>query len=212
MQGLDILLTKAIVQSIQDKLDDEKIQNINKKLEADHGLKFEEIFNKYDDMRSSLHQFEADLKNIEDNVLRDFLIIENTVKNDTWVLVRDKHLAEMILKTFADEDKKMILDFTRDQSETIPRILSLCNLPNTSGYRKMNQLIDDGFVVPVGLAESFEGKRAILYKSLIQKIQITINKDNVLTAILVPKETLRSSQVIDAVLLINQNHTKHQFN
>jgi len=212
LQGLDILLTKAIVQSIQDKLDDEKIQNINKKLEADHGLKFEEIFNKYDDIRSSLHQFEAELKNIEDNVLRNFLIIEKTVKNDTWVLVRDKHLAEMILKTFADEDKKMILDFTRDQSETIPRILSLCNLPNTSGYRKMNQLIDDGFVVPVGLAESFEGKRAILYKSLIQKIQITINKDNVLTAILVPKETLRSSQVIDAVLLINQNHTKHQFN
>ncbi len=212
MQGLDILLTKAIVQSIQDKLDDEKIQNINKKLEADHGLKFEEIFNKYDDMRSSLHQFEAELKNIEDNVLRNFLIIENTVKNDTWVLVRDRHLAEMILKTYADADKKAILDLTRDRAETIPKILSLCNLPNTSGYRKMNQLSDDGFVAPVGLAESFEGKRAILYKSLIQKIQITINKDNVLTAILVPKETLRSSQVIDAVLLINQNHTKHQFN
>lgn len=212
MQGLDILLTKAIVQSIQDRLDVEKIQNMNKKLETDHGLKFEEIFNKYDDMRSSLHQFETDLKNIEDNILRNFLTIEKTIKNDTWILVRDKHLAEMILKTFADGDKKMILDLTRDQSETVPRVLSLCNLPNTSGYRKMNQLIDEGFVVPVGLAESFEGKRAILYKSLIQKIQITINRDNILTAILVPKETLRSSQVINTVLLINQNHIEHQFN
>ncbi len=212
MQGLDILLTKAIVQSIQDKLDDEKIQNINKKLEADHGLKFEEIFNKYDDMRSSPYQFETDLKNIEDNVLRNFLTIEKTVKNDMWVLVRDNYLAETILKTFADLDKKMILDFMRDQPETIPRVLSLCNLPNTSGYRKMNQLINEGFIVPVGLASSFEGKRAILYKSLIHKIQITINKDSVLTAILVPKETLRSSQVINTVLLINQNHTKHQFN
>lgn len=212
MQGLDILLTKAIIQSIQDRLDVEKIQNMNKKLETDHGLKFEEIFNKYDDMRSSLHQFETDLKNIEDNILRNFLTIEKTIKNDTWILVRDKHLAEMILKTFADGDKKMILDLTRDQSETVPRVLSLCNLPNTSGYRKMNQLIDEGFVVPVGLAESFEGKRAILYKSLIQKIQITINRDNILTAILVPKETLRSSQVINTVLLINQNHIEHQFN
>lgn len=212
MQGLDILFTKAIIQSIQDKLDVEKIQNINKKLEVDHGLRFEELFNKYDDMRSSLHQFETDLKNIEDMVLRNFLTIEKTTINDIWVLVRDKHLAELILKTYADGDKKLILDFTRDKSETVPRILSLCNLPNTSGYRKMNQLIDEGFVVPVGLAESFEGKRAILYKSLIQKIQITINKDNVLTAILVPKETLRSSQVINTILFINQNHTKHQFN
>lgn len=212
MQGLDILLTKAIIQSIQGKLDHDRIQNINKKLEVDHGLKFEDIFNKYDDMKSSLNQFEIELRDIEDNVLRNFLTIEKTVKNDTWVLVRDNHLAEMILKTFADGDKKMILDFTRDQPETVPRILSLCNLPNTSGYRKMNQLINEGFIVPVGLAESFEGKRAILYKSLIQKIQITINKDSVLTAILVPKETLRSSQVINTVLLINQNHTKHQFN
>lgn len=212
MQGLDILLTKAIVQSIQDKLDVEKIQNMNKKLETDHGLKFEEIFNKYDDMRRSLHQFETDLKNIEDSVLRNFLTIEKTIKNDILILVRDKHLAEIILKTFADGDKKTILDFTRDQSETVPRILSLCNLPNTSGYRKMNQLIDDGFVVPVGLAESFEGKRAILYKSLIQKIQITINRGSILTAIVVPKEALRSSQVINTILFINQNHIKHQFN
>lgn len=212
MQGLDILLTKAIVQSIQDKLNVEKIQNMNKKLETDHGLKFEEIFNKYDDMRRSLHQFETDLKNIEDSVLRNFLTIEKTIKNDILILVRDKHLAEIILKTFADGDKKTILDFTRDQSETVPRILSLCNLPNTSGYRKMNQLIDDGFVVPVGLAESFEGKRAILYKSLIQKIQITINRGSILTAIVVPKEALRSSQVINTILFINQNHIKHQFN
>lgn len=206
------MLTKAIVQSIQDKLDVEKIQNMNKKLETDHGFKFEEIFNKYDDMRRSLHQFETDLKNIEDNVLRNFLTIEKTIKNDILILVRDKHLAEIILKTFADGDKKTILDFTRDQSETVPRILSLCNLPNTSGYRKMNQLIDDGFVVPVGLAESFEGKRAILYKSLIQKIQITINRGSILTAIVVPKEALRSSQVINTILFINQNHIKHQFN
>lgn len=203
------MLTKAIIQSIQEKLDAERIQNINKKLEVDHGLRFEELFNKYDDVRSSLHQFETELKNIEDMVLRDFLTVEKTTTSDTLVLIKDKHLAEMILKTYADGDKKMILDFIRDKSETVPRILSLCNLPNISGYRKMNHLIDDGFVVPVGLAESFEGKRAILYKSLIQKIQITINKDNVLTAILVPKETLRSSQIINTVMLINQNHTKH---
>lgn len=206
MQGLDILFTKAIVRSIKDKLDDERIQNMNKKLEEDHGLRFEELFIRYDDIRSSLDKFETDLKDIEDKVLRDFLTIENTTANDTLVVVRNKYLTEMILKTFADDDKKRILDVTRDGSETVPRILSLCNLPNTSGYRKMNQLIEEGFVVPVGLAESFEGKRAIQYKSLIQRVQITVNNDSVLTAISVPKEASNSSQIINTVLLINQNH------
>ena len=151
------------------------------------------------------------MKDIEDKVLRNFLTIEKTA-NDTWIIIRDKHLAERILKTFADVDKKTILDCIRDRSETVPRILSLCNLPNTSGYRKINQLIDDGFVSPVGLAESFEGKRAILYKSVIQKIQITINKDRVVTSILAPKETLRSSQIINTVLLVNQNYVKNLAN
>lgn len=206
-----MLLSKAIFQSVRDEFDAERIQSINKMLKKEHGITFEKLFNSYDKMRNTLYQFEEDLKDIEDKVLRNFLTIEKTT-NDTWITIRDKHLAERILKTFADVDKKTILDCIRDRSETVPRILSLCNLPNTSGYRKINQLIEGGFVSPVGLAESFEGKRAILYKSVIQKIQITINKDRVVTSILAPKETLRSSQIINTVLLINQNYVKNLAN
>ena len=208
MEGLDTLLLKAILQSVQDEIDSEKIQNINTRLKQEYGLTFQELFNRLDTMRGALQQFEPDLKDIEDKILRNFLTIDKTTLNETWIAIRDKHLAEMILKTYADADKKMILDFTRDQSETIPKILSLCNLPNTSGYRKMNQLIEEGFVIPSGLAESFEGKRAILYKSVIQKIQITINKDKIVTLISVSKETLRSSHIINMVLFLNQDNAK----
>lgn len=208
MEGLDTLLLKAIFQSVQDELDSERIKNINIRLKQEYGLTFQEAFNKLDKMHGMLQKFEDDLKEIEDKILRNFLTIEKSTTTDTWIIVRDKHLAEMILKTYADADKKAILDLTRDSAETIPKILSLCNLPNTSGYRKMNQLIEEGFVIPTGLAESFEGKRAILYKSVIQKIQININKDRVITSISVPKEVLRSSQVINMVLLINQDNVK----
>ena len=208
MEGLDTLLLKAIFQSIQEELDSEKIRNLNLRLQQEYGLTFQDVFNKFDRMQGVLQKFESDLKDIEDNILRNFLTIEKSTTTETWITIRDKHLAETILKTCADADKKMILDFTRDHSETIPKILNLCNLPNTSGYRKMNQLIEDGFVVPTGLAESFEGKRAILYKSVIQKIQININKDRIVTSISVPKEVLRSSQVINMILLINQDNVK----
>ena len=139
MEGLDVLLSKAIFQSVRDEFDAERIQSINKMLKQEHGITFEKLFNSYDKMRNTLYQFEEDLKDIEDKVLRNFLTIEKTA-NDTWIIIRDKHLAERILKTFADVDKKTILDCIRDRSETVPRILSLCNLPNTSGYRKINQI------------------------------------------------------------------------
>lgn len=208
VEGLDTLLLRAIFQSIQEELDSEKIKTINLRLKQEYGITFQEVFNKFDKMQGILQKFESDLRDIEDKILKNFLTLERSTVTETWVTIRDKHLAEMILKTYADADKKRILDFMRDHSETIPKILNLCNLPNTSGYRKMNQLIEDGFVIPTGLAESFEGKRAILYKSIIQKIQININKDRVVTSISIPKESIRSSQVINMVLLINQDHAK----
>jgi len=205
MEGLDTLLLKAITKSIQDEMDSEKINSIDARLRQEYGLTFQEVFSKFDNVRNALQKFETEFKDVEDKILRNFLTIDRTINSDTWLIVKDRHLAEMILKTFADSDKKLILDATRDRPETIPKTLSSCNLPNTSGYRKMNQLIDDGFVVPTGLTESFEGKRAILYKSVIQKIQININKDRVVTSISIPKESLRTSQVINTILNINQN-------
>ena len=212
MEGLDTLLLKAIFQSIQDELDSERIKNINLRLKQEYGITFQEVFNRFDKMQGVLQKFDDELKNIEDKILRNFLTVERSTGMETWITIRDKHLAEMILKTYADADKKLILDLIRENAETIPKILGLCNLPNTSGYRKMNQLIEEGFVVPIGLAESFEGKRAILYKSLIQKIQISINKDRIITSISVPKESLRSSQVINMALLINQDSIRNPTN
>lgn len=205
MNGLDTLLLKAISKSIQDEIDSEKIDSIDAKLRQEYGVTFQEIFSKFDNMRNVLQKFESDFKDVEDKVLRNFLTIDKATSTETWLTVKDRYLAEMILKAFADSDKKMILDFIRDRPETIPKTLSSCSLPNTSGYRKMNQLIDDGFVTPTGLTESFEGKRAILYKSIIQKIQISINKDRVITSISIPRETLGKSQVINTILQMSQN-------
>lgn len=209
MEGLDTLLLRSILHSVQEELEQEQIQHIEEKLQQEYGLSFNELFNRFDKVKNSLYPFQNDLKNIEDKVLRNFLSVDkDSESSDMWIVIRNKHLAELILKTFADEDKKMILDKTREKAETVPNLLSSCQLPNTSGYRKTKQLIDDGFIIPIGLAESFEGKRAILYKSLIQKIQITINRDQVITAILIPKDDLASSHIINTILDINHNGIK----
>lgn len=209
MEGLDTLLLRSILHSVQEELAAEKMQYIEQKLQQEYGLGFVEMFNRFDKVRNTMYEFESDLKNIEDKVLRDFLSVDkDSNSSDLWLVIRNKHLAELVLKTFADEDKKLILDRTREKSETVPNLLTQCNLPNTSGYRKVKQLIDDGFIIPVGLAESFEGKRAILYESAIQKIQISINKERVITSILISKEDLVSSRVINTILDINHNNVK----
>lgn len=202
MNSLDILLNKAILQSIQNAMDKEKFRRIELQLH-EQGIEISEILSKFGQLRRKLFEFEQDFKKIEDRILRDFLTTEKH-SSETWLVITNKVLTELILKTFADEDKKLILDFTRNNSETIPKILSLCNLPNTSGYRKVKQLIDDGFVIPTGMAETFEGRRALLYRSIIQKVQVYINKNDVIAKILVPKEILNSSLIVKTISDVNE--------
>jgi hypothetical protein len=202
MNVLDELLHRAVFQAIQNEMDAREFQRIEQKLQ-DEGIKFSEFISKFGQMKKPAFHFEHELKKVEDRVLRNFLSIE-TEGTESWMVIKNKYLTELILKTFADGDKKMIMDLTRTSAETIPRVLSLCNLPNTSGYRKMKQLIDDGFVMPTGLAETFEGRRALLYKSIIQKIQIIINKSDIFAKILVPKETLGSSFMVKMIVELEQ--------
>lgn len=201
VNSLDTLLNKAIMQSIQNAIDKEKLKRIETQLQ-EHGLEISQMLTKFRQLRRNF-EFEQDFKKIEDGILRNFLSIEKH-HSEIWLVITNKVLTETILKTFADEDKKMILDFTRNNSETIPKILSLCKLPNTSGYRKVKQLIDDGFIVPTGMAETFEGRRALLYRSIIQKVQVYINKNDIIAKILVPKEILSSSLIVKMIGDINE--------
>jgi hypothetical protein len=212
MNELDDFLFKSILQAIKNQLNIEKIKSIEQKMQQEHGLKFSDLLNRFDEVKNSLFEFESELKKIEDEVLRDFLTVETAdATAEKWLVIKNKYLTEIILKTFADEDKKAILDLTRENAETIPKILVLCNLPNTSGYRKTNQLIEDGFVTPIGLAETFEGKRAILYRSIIQKIQIIINRNSVITKILIPREIVDSSHIVRMITEVIQGRASPSF-
>jgi hypothetical protein len=202
MNALDVLLHKAMQQAVQNEIDRDRLQHIEKKLQ-NYGIGVSDLINRFDEIRGPLSGFEEELKRIEDKVFREFLVVEN-IDNETWLTIKNRHLAESILKTFADEDKKRILNFMSTKAETIPKTLALCKIPNTSGYRKVRQLIDDGFVTPSGLVETFDGRRTMLYGAIIQGIQIIIEKSEIFTKIAVPKEILSSSVLVRTISEVSQ--------
>lgn len=212
MRGLDEILMNAIIQTVKKEISAKGYEGIEQQLQ-DHGMRVTDMFYRFPEMKRSLFHFTNELKIIEDNILKNFLVIEQDPEtSEIWLVIKNQHLTELILKSFADEEKKAIMDLIRDTPETIPKILELCKIPNTSGYRKMNQLIDEKMVVTTGLAETFEGKRAILYKSIIQKMQILINANEIIAKILVDQETLDSSEIIQTITEINKNKTKTMIN
>lgn len=208
MLGLDEILVNAIMQTVKKEISSKDYVGMEQQLQ-DHGMRVKDIFYRFPEMKKSPFHFTSELKIIEDKILKNFLTIEQDQKtSEIWLVIRNQHLTELILKSYADEEKKTIMDLIRDTPETIPKILERCKIPNTSGYRKMNQLIDEKMVVTTGLAETFEGKRAILYKSIIQKMQILINANEIIVKILVEQEALDSSEIIRTITEINQNKTR----
>jgi len=93
-----------------------------------------------------------------------------------WMKIEDQLVAELILKSFADDDKKKILDATLDKSRTPIEILDICKIPPTSGYRKIKSLIRDGLLVPNGTFLSRSKKQVRRYISALENIKIDICK------------------------------------
>ena len=100
-----------------------------------------------------------------------------------WVTLEDPHLIEIILKSVGDEDKKNIINAVIDEPRTISEILDSIMIPKTSGYRKINALIDDRILSPQGYTITSDGKRVTKYKAIFDNIRILIEKNKVIVKI-----------------------------
>lgn len=109
--------------------------------------------------------------------------LDHTKQVKSWVTLEDSHLIDIILKSVGDEDKKNIINAVIDEPRTISEILDMSVIPKTSGYRKINALIDDGILIPQGYVTTHDGKRVTKYKSIFDNISILIEKNKVVVKI-----------------------------
>lgn len=104
--------------------------------------------------------------------------MEGDKSSQKWIVIKDKSLILLILQSYADPDKKMILDAT-EHPKTILDIIDECKLPQTSTYRKINSLIRNGLLIPDGQISMKHGKNVITYAALFQNVEINIIKNDV---------------------------------
>jgi hypothetical protein len=99
--------------------------------------------------------------------------------NNKLVIIKDKSIISLILHSYADEDKKKILNTTVNKPRIILDIIYACKLPQTSSYRKINSLIQNGMLIPHGEIPRKYGKIVTKYVSLFENIEINIVKNDI---------------------------------
>ncbi len=95
---------------------------------------------------------------------------------DGWYRVINREFAGIMIKLFSDEITNNILTSLMDTPLTIPQILQICESPQTSTYRKINFLIENGIILQKGYRLTRAGQRVHSYYSIINGLKIEFDK------------------------------------
>jgi len=93
----------------------------------------------------------------------------------------------------------MILNAVMREPKVISGILDTCKIPQTSGYTKLNSLIQDGLIASEGTLTTPDGTILQKYRTVFEDIHIDIVKNNVIIRILVPQQSFENSCLMQIV-------------
>ncbi|MCV0430208.1 transcriptional regulator [Nitrosopumilus sp.] len=199
--GLDNLLVPSLRKSIEENLGKETLNKIEDRLMERHGLGLVQAIKNFHKFDSVLREFfGAGADGLEQKFLQKIVDIEQSKQSvSNWVSIKDPELSKVFLESFADQDKKAILGSVMDESLIIAKILETCKIPQTSGYRKINYLINNGLLVSNGFELAHDGKKVKKYETIFDNVKVDIVKNNVAVKIQLKKSLLAESSIIQTV-------------
>ncbi len=95
----------------------------------------------------------------------------------TWITIKNKTRAKNILRALADDDKRSILMRLVDNPKPVNEALRSCNIPKTSGYRKINSLINEGLIIKNNFRHNDNNKGVTTYVSVFSDLKINFIKN-----------------------------------
>jgi predicted DNA-binding ArsR family transcriptional regulator len=132
---------------------------------------------------------------VEKHLLKNLITQESKTQKSNWITIQDPSVVKLIFEALGDKDKQNILNTVLDTPRIISEILQIAEIPQTSGYRKVNTLIDNGLLIVQGYFTTHDGKKVNKYRSIFENVEINIEKNSIVIKILLTKELLENNSV-----------------
>lgn len=196
MVGFDHLIAKSLNDSMREQLGSKTVKRIEDRLFEKFGISFTQAIEEFEKLDVVLREFFGKgADGIERKLFENIFQTKSKKSANTWYTIKDPQINSVILQAFGDNEKKQILEFTSDTSKIIAEIIKECKLPQTSGYRKINSLIDDGLLVNSGQITK-ENKKVNKYISVINNVKINIEKNKMIVDLQLNPQQLQNSSVV----------------
>ena len=176
MSGSDHLFAKSLIEIIKNDLGAKTIKKIESRLFEKFGLSLTQAVEEFNTLDLVLREFfgkGADA--IERKFFEKIFVVKSKKSHDSWYTLSDTYVNSVILETYGDLDKRKILESVSETPKIINDILKDCTLPRTSGYRKINHLIDNGLLFKTGHIE-VDNKKINKYLCIFSNLKINIEK------------------------------------
>ena len=179
MAGIDRLISTSLSEVVKKKLEKDDLKNLERTLFLKYGMSIKlsiEHFHGFIKILKSV--INVNEKKFVDECICRIIKIKK-IEGGYKIRIIEQELIDLILQVCGNSETRKIIGCVFSKDLTIPQILNECKIPKTSGYRKIENLIINGFILETGKVLS-ESKRISKYRCVFDEIKIEIQKNNVI--------------------------------
>ncbi len=199
MTGIDELISKSLTTVIKSNLEPNLEKKVKMKLFKKYGLSVNQSISNFSKIDEILKEFlKSDTLSFEQKCLREIITIKK-LKSSFLVSIKDKNLVNLTIKILGDDENRKIIESTLSQPLLIPEIIDMFQLSKTSGYRKINYLIRNGFLIGVNKELTVKRRSVERFATVFKKIIIEMNKNQNLVKLEIPQEIMEQSSTIKII-------------
>jgi len=174
------LAEKTFVSIVRKSLGDKPLQVIKKRLFEKYGISLYKAVNEeYDKLSDILKENFAGggARNIEKQFLAAIINLhKQTTTKLKEQIIDDIKLVQQIMECIGDKDMMLIINNVMNKPKLVLEILKSCKLPQTSGYRKINKLVDLGLLIISGYDIGMDGRHMFKYTTSFESIGVFMEK------------------------------------
>ena len=201
MTGVTQLLAKSLEKTMLNNLGETTVRKIQDRLFERYGMSITQSMEEFEKLDSVLREFfGAGAEGLERKFLDSLCSIKSKKdQSQTRFTILEPSIGQSILKAYSDDEASKILNASIGESWTILEMLEKLQIPQTSGYRKVNSLIEDGLLIKDGHMISVSGRKTDKYKSLFDNVEIDIKNNKVIVNVQFTQNVIDQSPILQTV-------------
>lgn len=200
MSGVDQLFSTSLEKIILDNLGKSTFNRIQDRLFEKYGISITTSMEEFEKIDSVLREFfGAGAEGLEKKFLDNICSIKSKKdKIEKRFTITEPTISKSILQAFSDEEMSRILNASIGEPWTASEILEKLKIPKTSGYRKINLLIEQGLLVKTGYDLTENRRKVDKYKSLFDNVNIDFN-NKVTVNVQFTHDVITNSSILNTV-------------